>query len=314
MSFPTKRLLRFLQLSLLLALISLVCADKSAETDTVLVEVEDGSYLPESSCVEKNSFVNSTESVMEDLTSFGITDEHAEEFTDWIVLDVVKSVVNNSDERECFPPNRTEEMGTRLGNMIAQDIAGERPEKRGREVEVLPFSTLEPEDIDVDDTEEGALFEEDISEENELDIGNDVSEVTIKDTGTGVSVSTAERQVKRNPFNFGDNSAKKWSPPKPKAPANQCCKCPKNHYPSKWEGKCGKGPCCPNLCKTLERLAGILSLAKFSCCKKANRACTNPDRKVQLALVWKKKPVFKFNLVRKRKEVPKKITNTWKKK
>lgn len=307
MSFSRKGLLLFVQLSILLSSISVVCAQSDNSTDTILVEVEDGSYLPESSCVEKHSFVNGTEDVIDDLESFGITDEHAKEFTDWIVMDVVKSVVNSSGELECFPPNRTDEMGTRLGNMIAQDIAGERPEKRGREVEVLPFATLEPDELEEED--DGALIaEEDLDEEMEL--------------STGVTtVTTAERQAKKNPFNWG-SSAKKWAP-KPKAPANQCCKCPANHYPSKWEGKCAKGPCCPNLCKTLERLAGILSLAKFSCCKKANRACTNPNRKVQLALVWNKKPVFKFNLVKKKKEASqtwkkqttwKKPTTTWKKK
>lgn len=92
------------------------------EEESVLVLVEDGSLLPEESCSKRTRIENSTSKVMDELVAYGITDEHATEFTDWLLMDVVLTAVysmNDSDPVMCFPPDRADEMGVRLGNMIA---------------------------------------------------------------------------------------------------------------------------------------------------------------------------------------------------
>lgn len=230
----------------------------------------------QSACVKKQVLLDEMEAVIDEFVAFGITDEHATEFMDWIVNEVVesKTMKENGEEieAECFPPERIDEMGTRLGKMIAQDIAGERPSKRGRAIQ----------DFESDE-------ESDESSDEGKDLGQENDQVVVRKATT-----TPAR--KSNPFRFGNkshNSQKSVAPQK-------CCKCPRNHYPNgtrKNNPKCKKGPCCPKLCRTLERLAGALSSARFSCCQKAHRKCIDDDRKMFMKAAWEKKKRFNFDLL-----------------
>lgn len=215
--------------------------------------------LISSTCVKREILLDEIERVIDELVAFGITDDHATDFMDWIVNDVIvrRKIIGNEteSEEECFPLNRIDEMGTRLGKIIAQDIAGERPGKRGRAIE----------DIDSDEAEEFSIRQ---------------------------AVSPAR---KSNPFRFNKSTKNQ-----PKSLAIQkCCKCPKNHYVyenRKNKSKCAKGPCCPKLCRTLERLAGALSSARFPCCRRAHRQCVDNDKKVFMKAAWNQKKRFRFDI------------------
>lgn len=236
-----------------------------------MIPVVDGRMMPSNMCVKDDILTDATEKMNDDLVSFGITDKHAMEFSDWILSDVVIAT-NSSEDILCFPPDRTDEMGTRLGNIISQDIAGERPSKRGRSLD----------DLDLIEDSAAMLLRQSDNDDSNNDDSNDKNFMS--------SFS------KNNPFSFGNLKKSDKDPIK-----KECCECPANHYAWKMKkgsnGKCSKGPCCPSLCRTLERLAGALSAARFPCCKKAHRKCTEKDRKVTLLMqISKRKKEFKFDL------------------
>lgn len=197
-------------------------------------------------CRNKFDIEAGSNAMIGDLVAFGITHDHATSFAYWIVEDVIVPVVNM--DAMCFPPERTDEMGTRLGNLISQDIIGERPRKRGRRI--TTFVRKE--------------------EEEEL------------------TATPKRKKTKKVLFRFGESNRKDETLAKQK-----CCKCPALHYEWSKEGKnkCAKGPCCPQLCRTLERLAGALSAARFTCCEKAHQDCLR-DEKVSVKVEAKK--TFKF--------------------
>ncbi len=266
----------FLRLTVAVAIFYVVLA-KSEDTSSSVTRSSGSSPSPtpdseaikkktKSTCVKRELLLDEIEVVIDEFVAFGITDEHATEFMDWIVNDVVESSTmkeNDSEtEMECFPSSRINEMGTRLGKMIAQDIAGERPAKRGRAIE----------DIELDD---------EANEEEEME-----------DVAVRKEVTPAR---KANPFRF-DKNAKKNSK---LLAQKKCCVCPKNHYAyatQKNNSKCKKGPCCPRLCRTLERLAGALSSARVPCCRKAHRQCIDNEQKFFMKATWQKKKRFRFDI------------------
>ena len=82
-----------------------------------------------------------------------------------------------------------------------------------------------------------------------------------------------KRRKKKTSFNFDGNQ----NDPTLGGVRRKCCSCASNERimtkNGQWRKGCWAGPCCPNLCGSLNNLRGGSSVGEDDCCRRSSRPC-----------------------------------------